>query len=304
MVKRMAENASDRPRGYRIRGQSFAAPPLEPGLYVVATPIGNLSDVTLRALDTLAAADLVACEDTRVTRRLLERYSIDATLRAYHEHSAPGAHRRLLDLLAQGKSVALVSDAGTPLVSDPGALLVADAIAAGYRVIPIPGASALPASVSACGLPTDAILFLGFLPSKSAPRSARLSAVAATEATLVFYESPHRLAGFIADAAHVLGGERRAVVCRELSKIHEEFSRGSLAELSERYAGCEVKGEVVVVIAPPPAARPPAETEVDAALREALLTASVKEAAQVVAAKTGLSRRSLYQRALALKSAP
>lgn len=301
----MAEDrGSEGKRGYRIRGQSLTAPPLEPGLYVVATPIGNLSDVTLRALDTLAAADLLACEDTRVTKRLLERYAIDAKLSAYHEHSGPGAHRRLLDLLAEGKSVALVSDAGTPLVSDPGANLVADAIAAGHPVIPIPGASALATSLSACGLPAEAILFLGFLPSKSAARRARLSAVAATDATLVIYESPNRLAALLADAVHSLGGERRAAVCRELTKIHEEFFRGSLAELGEHYAGREVKGEVVVVVAPPPAARPPAEADVDAALREALLTASVKQAAQAVAAKTGLSRRDLYQRALALKSAP
>jgi 16S rRNA (cytidine1402-2'-O)-methyltransferase len=296
------ENASDRRRGYRIRGQSFTAPPLDPGLYVVATPIGNLSDVTLRALDTLAAADLLACEDTRVTKRLLQRYAIDAKLTAYHEHSGPGAHRRLLDLLAEGKSVALVSDAGTPLVSDPGAALVADAIAAGCRVTPIPGASALATSLSASGLPTDAVLFLGFLPSKTAARSARFAAVAATEATLVIYESPNRLAALLADAVEALGGERRAAVCRELTKIHEEFSRGSLAELEAHYAEREVKGEVVVVIAPPSAPPPPAAADVDAALREALLTASVKEAAQVVAAKTGLSRRELYQRALALKS--
>jgi 16S rRNA (cytidine1402-2'-O)-methyltransferase len=295
------ENAGDTRRGYRIRGQPFAAPTLDPGLYVVATPIGNLSDVTLRALDTLAAADLLACEDTRVTRRLLERYAIDAKLTAYHEHSGPAVHRRLLDLLAEGKSVALVSDAGTPLLSDPGATLVADAIATGHHVVPIPGASALATSLSASGLPTETVLFLGFLPSKTAARSARLSTVAATEATLVIYESPNRLAALLADCAGALGGERQAAVCRELTKIHEEFFRGTLAELSARYAARAVKGEVVVVIAPPSAAPPPAAADVDAALREALLIASVKEAAQVVAAKTGLSRRELYQRALVLK---
>ncbi len=159
---------SDAKRGYLIRGVFFAASPLPPALYVVATPIGNLSDVTLRALDTLAAADLVACEDTRVTRRLLDRYGIAARVTAYHEHSGASAHRRLLHALAEGKSVALVSDAGTPLLSDPGAALVADAVAAGHRVVPIPGASSIVATLSAAGLPTDAFLFVGFLPTKSA----------------------------------------------------------------------------------------------------------------------------------------
>ena len=175
----MADGGEERGRrrGYVIRGHFFPAPPLEPGLYVVATPIGNLGDVTLRALDTLAAADLLACEDTRVTKRLLDRYAIDAKLTAYHEHSKPGVHRRLLDSLSEGRSVALVSDAGTPLVSDPGAALVAEAVAAGHRVVPIPGASALVTALSASGLPADQVLFIGFPPTKQAARRTRLESV-------------------------------------------------------------------------------------------------------------------------------
>lgn len=289
-------------RGYSIRGQFFVAPPLEPGLYVVATPIGNLSDVTLRALDTLAAADILACEDTRVTKRLLDRYGIRARVMAYHEHSGREAHRKLLDTLAEGKSVALVSDAGTPLVSDPGAALVADAVAAGHRVVPIPGASSLAAALSAAGLPTDEVLFLGFLPSKSAARKTYLEVAAPILATLVLFESPNRIAKLLDEAAKILGGDRQAAVCRELTKIHETFDRGTLSELATRYANRDVKGEIVLVVAPPEETAPPAEADVDAALREALATAGVKEAADRVAAQTGLSRRDLYQRALKLKA--
>jgi 16S rRNA (cytidine1402-2'-O)-methyltransferase len=293
---------SEERRGYSIRGQAFIAPKLEPGLYVVATPIGNLSDVTIRALDTLAGADLVACEDTRVTKRLLDRYGIDARVTAYHEHSGPAAHRRLLDALGEGKSVALVSDAGTPLVSDPGAALVTDAIAAGHRVVPIPGASSLATALSASGLPTDEVLYLGFLPSKTQARKTYLEVAAPIVATLVLFESPNRIASLLGDAATVLGSGRQATVCRELTKIHETFDRGTLAELAERYADRAVKGEIVLVIAPPEADAPPAEADVDAALRDALKSMGVKEAADRVATSTGLSRRTLYQRALKLKA--
>ncbi len=295
-------NDGDERRGYRIRGQFFPALPLEPGLYVVATPIGNLGDVTLRALDTLAGADILACEDTRVTKRLLERYGIRAKVTAYHEHSGPKVHQRLLDALAAGESVALVSDAGTPLVSDPGAALVADAIAAGFRVVPIPGPSSLAAALSASGLPTDEVLFLGFLPAKTAARKTYLEVASPIVATLVLFESPNRIAALLADAATALGGDRQAAICRELTKIHETFDRGTLVELATRYSDRAVKGEIVLVIAPPDEAAPPEEADVDAALREALRSSGVKEAAQAVAAATGLSRRELYQRALALKA--
>jgi 16S rRNA (cytidine1402-2'-O)-methyltransferase len=292
---------SEERRGYAIRGQPFVAPKLEPGLYVVATPIGNLSDVTVRALDTLAAADLVACEDTRVTKRLLDRYGIDAKVLAYHEHSKPAAHRRLLELLSEGKSVALVSDAGTPLISDPGASLVEDAAAAGHRIVPIPGASSLSTALSATGLPTDEVLFLGFLPSKAQARKTYLEVAAPIVATLVIFESPNRIAFLLNDAAEKLGRDRQATVCRELTKIHETFDRGTLAELAERYADRDVKGEIVLVVAPPEEAAPPVEADVDAMLGSALKTMGVKEAADHVAAATGLSRRALYQRALKLR---
>jgi 16S rRNA (cytidine1402-2'-O)-methyltransferase len=293
---------SEERRGYAIRGQAFVAPKLEPGLYVVATPIGNLSDVTIRALDTLAGADIVACEDTRVTKRLLDRYGIDAKVVAYHEHSGPAAHRRLLDALGEGNSVALVSDAGTPLVSDPGAALVTDAIAAGSRVVPIPGASSLAAALSASGLPTDEVLFLGFLPSKAQARKTYLQVAAPMVATIVLFESPNRIAALLADAATILGGDRAASICRELTKIHETFDRGTLAELAARYANRDVKGEIVLVVAPPEEAAPPDQADIDASLRDALKSMGVKEAADRVAATTGLSRRTLYQRALKLKS--
>jgi 16S rRNA (cytidine1402-2'-O)-methyltransferase len=289
-------------RGYRIRGSFFAAPPLEPGLYVVATPIGNLGDVTLRALDTLSAADVLACEDTRVTKRLLDRYGIEAKVTAYHEHSGRETHTRLLDQLAKGKSVALVSDAGTPLLSDPGSALVADAIAAGHRVVPIPGPSSLATALSASGLPTDEVLFLGFLPSKATARKKYLEVAAPIMATLVIFESPNRIASLLADAAKVLGGDRPASICRELTKIHETFDRGTLTELAARYASHDVKGEIVLVVSPPGDEMPPAAADVDAALRTALQQLGVKEAADLVAASTGLSRRDLYQRALKLKA--
>lgn len=293
--------AHERSRVYRVRGQGFSAPPLEPGLYVVATPIGNLSDVTLRALDTLAAADLIACEDTRVTRKLLDRYAIEAKPVAYHEHSKPAAHRRLLEALKEGLSVALVSDAGTPLISDPGAKLVADARAAGHSVMPIPGPSSTIAALSAGGLAADAFLFLGFLPNKAKPRRARLAASARVPASLVLFESPNRIAALLADAAAELGADRQAVVCRELTKLHETFDRGSLGDLAERYRDATVKGEIVLIVAPPDAAEPPTGAEIDALLSDALRDAGVKDAAQSVAEATGLPRRDLYRRALALK---
>ena len=295
----MNDRKSEAAKGYLIRGQFFAAPALAPGLYVVATPIGNLGDVTLRALDTLAGADLIACEDTRVTRRLLDRYGIRTKLSAYHEHSGREAHERLLQTLAD-RAVGLASDAGTPLLSDPGAALVRDAIAAGHNVVPIPGASSLTVALSSAGLPTDAVHFVGFLPQKSAARRKALKELAGIAATLVFFESPNRVGGFLDDATAELGGERDAVVCRELTKIHETFERGTLAELAAQFRDVSVKGEIVVLVAPPSAPAPPAEADIDAALARALQTAGVKEAAQAVAEATGLPRRQLYQRALAL----
>jgi 16S rRNA (cytidine1402-2'-O)-methyltransferase len=261
----------------------IAAPPLAPGLYVVATPIGNLGDVSVRALATLAAAALVACEDTRVTRILTDRYGIRTPLIAYHDHNAARQRPKLLAALAEGKTVALVSDAGTPLVSDPGYRLVNASLAAGHAVIPVPGASAVLAALVASGLPSDAFLFGGFLPSKLSARRRRLGDFARAPATLIFFESPQRLAATLADMATVLGAARDCAVARELTKTYESVRRGSLEELAATLAGePPPKGEVVVLVGPPSPVEPDA-ADVDAA------------------ARTGLSRRTLYQRALALK---
>jgi 16S rRNA (cytidine1402-2'-O)-methyltransferase len=300
MAEHDAEPRSGAERGYMIRGRFFPAPALAPGLYVVATPIGNLSDITLRALDTIAGADILACEDTRVTRKLLSRYGISAKVTAYHEHSGLAAHRRVLAALDEGRAVALVSDAGTPLVSDPGLALVADAAAAGHPVVPIPGASSVFAALSAAGLPVESVLFLGFMPAKAGARRKRLAEVADVAATLVLFESPNRIAGLLEDALGTLG-DRDAALCRELTKLHETFDRARLSELAGRYAGAGVKGEIVLLVEPPGPAAAPAEADIEEALRQALATANVKEAAQSVAAATGLPRRELYRRALALK---
>ena len=290
-------------RSFTVDGRLFPAPALPPGLYVVATPIGHLGDVSLRALATLAAADLIACEDTRVTRVLLDRYAIRAPLAAYHEHNAERQRPRLLAALAEGKSVALVSDAGTPLVSDPGYRLVAEATAAGHRVVPVPGASALLAALVVAGLPTDTFLFAGFLPPKTAARQKRLQALKAVPATLLFYESPHRLAETLADMAAVLG-DRKAAVARELTKTFEEVRRGTLAALATAYAASEApKGEIVVVVGPPGETAPEA-ADVDLLLLGLIPAKGVKGAADEAAALTGLSRRDLYRRALDLKDRP
>jgi 16S rRNA (cytidine1402-2'-O)-methyltransferase len=300
----MAEAHSGTPPAYMVRGQKLTAPLLAPGLYVVATPIGHLGDVTLRALDTLAAADMIACEDTRVTRKLLTRYGIERPLVAYHEHSGPESRRRILAALAAGHAVALASDAGTPLISDPGYRLVQEAVASGIAVVPVPGPSAVMAALAASGLPTDAFLFAGFLPLKAAARAARLKELAAIPASLVLFESPRRLGAMLADTARSLGGGRAAVVCREMTKLHETFERGSLTELAERFAGAAPKGEIVLVIGPPQELQPEvSQADLDRRLAEAMSGHSVRDASDRVATETGLSRRAVYQRALALKGA-
>lgn len=287
---------------YAIDGQMIAAPPLAPGLYVVSTPIGHLKDITLRALATLAAADIIACEDTRVTRVLTRHYGIDTPLLAYHEHNADQQKPKLLAMLAAGKTVALVSDAGTPLVSDPGFRLVGAAVEAEEAVIPIPGASALLAALVASALPAEAFLFAGFLPTRTVGRKKRIAALAAIPATLVFYESPHRTTEALVDMAETLGADRPAVVARELTKTFETVRRGTLGTLAAAFAGeATPKGEIVILIGPPLAAAPD-EADVDTLLEGLLATHPVREAAQLAAAKTGLPRRDLYQRALALKA--
>ena len=289
----------NRARGYVLEGVAVSVPKLPGGLYVVATPIGNLGDITLRALATLAAADVIACEDTRVTRRLTGRYGILTPLTPYHEHNSAAARPKLLARLARGEAIALVSDAGTPLISDPGYKLVRAACEAGHAVVPLPGASAVLAALSVAGLPTDRFLFAGFLPAKQAARRARIASLGAIPATLVLFESGPRLASTLADLADGLG-PRAAAVCRELTKLHEEVRRGDLARLARDYAAdAERRGEFVLVVAPPSEAAA-ATGDVDDMLRRALAHASVKEAVGEVAWVTGRSRREIYRRALAL----
>lgn len=275
-------------------------PQLAPGLYVVATPIGNLRDITLRALEVLRAADLVLCEDTRVTHKLLERHQLSPKLAAYHDHNAASVRPRVLAELAKGSAIALVSDAGTPLVSDPGFKLVEAAIEAGHRVFPIPGASAALAALVAAGLPSDRFFFEGFLPPKSGARKARLSELRAIPATMIFYESGPRLAESLSDMAATLGA-RDAAVCRELTKAFEEIRRGTLSDLADHYeeAGAP-KGEIVVVVAPPGETPLLDEEDIEQKIKTALKTLSLKDASAAIAAETGLPRKEIYARALAL----
>jgi 16S rRNA (cytidine1402-2'-O)-methyltransferase len=274
--------------------------PLAPGLYVVATPIGNLRDITLRALDVLAAADLVLAEDTRVAGKLLSAYGLSAKLERYDEHGAERTRPRALAALAEGKRVALISDAGTPLVSDPGYRIVREAAAEGFPVFPIPGASALLAGLSAAGLPTDRFLFAGFPPPKSAARRSFLEELAPIRATLVFFEGGSRLAASLADMAAVLGA-REAVVCRELTKLYETIVRGPLPDLAADPRFTAPKGELVILVGPGHAVEASA-TDVDTALADALERLRPAEAAAEVARALGLSRREVYQRAMAMRA--
>jgi 16S rRNA (cytidine1402-2'-O)-methyltransferase len=290
-----------RPEGtFVVHGAAVPAPPLAAGLYVVATPIGNLSDVTLRALMILAAADAILAEDTRVSRTLLARYGIETPLSPYHEHNAAEARPRALRRIAEGRALALISDAGTPLVSDPGFKLIAEAVAAGLPVTAAPGPSAALAALCVAGLPTDRFFFEGFLPTRSAARRERINALAAVPGTLIFYESPSRLAESLRDLATELGA-RRAAVARELTKLHEEVKRGTLDKLAAEFAAGEPpRGEIVVVVGPPRPREDVDERALDEDILEALRTLSVKDAAAAVAAKHGLPRRQVYARALAL----
>jgi 16S rRNA (cytidine1402-2'-O)-methyltransferase len=276
-------------------------PPVPSGLYIVATPIGNLDDVSLRMLATLGGVDRIACEDTRVTARLLARYGIATRTTAYHDHNAQRVLPKLIEALQNGDSMALVSDAGTPLVSDPGLRLVRAAIEAGIAVTTIPGPAAAIAGLTLAGLPVDRFLFAGFLPARGTARRTALAELAAVPATLVFYEAPHRLAAALVDMAAVLG-ERDAAVARELTKLHEEVRRGTLSALAESYEGdAAPRGEIVVLVGPPGAQAVQDDAEqLDARLHEALSRMSVRDAAALVAAETGWKRREVYARALAL----
>jgi len=279
-----------------------SARPLEPALYLVATPIGNLGDITLRALETLAAADMLACEDTRVTRILLERYGIRQRPVAYHEHNAAEAGPRLLEALSAGRSVALVSDAGTPLVSDPGFRLVEQALAGGHRVVPVPGPSAVLAALTASGLPSDTFLFGGFLPVKDGQRRSRLEELKAVPATLIFFESPRRLAGTLGAMAELLGS-RPAAVARELTKTFEEMRRGTLAELAAHYGGRDApKGEVVICIGPPPADVATDAGDIDRLLLSLATEMPASKAAAEAARMTGGRKPDLYRRLMDLRA--
>jgi 16S rRNA (cytidine1402-2'-O)-methyltransferase len=285
---------------YTAFGMRAEAASLPAGLYVVATPIGNLGDISFRALETLAAAQAILAEDTRVTKILLARYGITTPLIAYHEHNAAEMRPRILERLARGEALALVSDAGTPLVSDPGYKLVEAAVEAGYKVVPIPGASAVLAALVVAGLPTDRFFFEGFLPPKQSARRERLQALATIPGTLVFFESPRRTADMLADA-HAVLGNRHAAVARELTKLFETVRRGTLAALAAQFAAEPTpKGEIVILIGPPDDKNAMAQDDeaIDALLRARLATHSVKDAVTLVVEATGLPKKRVYARAL------
>jgi 16S rRNA (cytidine1402-2'-O)-methyltransferase len=273
---------------------------LAPGLYLVATPIGNLNDITLRALAVLRSADRIFCEDTRVSKKLLARYGIAKTLETYHDHNAEEVRPVILEALRRGARVALMSDAGTPLVSDPGFRLVRAALSEGLPVTAAPGASAAVTALILSGLPPDAFLFAGFLPARQAMRRRALERWAAVDATLLFFESARRLAESLEDMT-VVFGDRPAAIARELTKLHEEIRRGRLAELAGHYRKVgPPKGETVVIVGQPERGEPDL-AEVDARMRSALGELSVRDAVAKLAQETGLPRNELYRRALAIQ---
>ncbi len=287
-------------RTFSVAGHVLSAPRPVPGLHLVATPIGNLADITLRALETLAGVDLIACEDTRITRRLTERYAITAELTPYHEHNAAQARPKILQRLAEGAAIALVSDAGTPLISDPGFKLVREACAAGHQVIAVPGASSVLTALSVAALPTDRFFFEGFLPAKEQARRTRLSELARIDSTLVLFESGSRVQETLTDLAAIMGG-RDAAICRELTKLHEEIKRAPIAELAAGKDTLETRGEFVLVIGPPPAdAQTMGQDQLDELLRAQLQRDSVKDAVAHAVELSGRPRREVYARALEL----
>ncbi len=276
--------------------------PLAPGLYFVATPIGTARDITLRALDVLASADVIAAEDTRSLRRLMEIHGVPLSGRkvlSYHDHSGGGARARLLDALAAGQSVAYASEAGMPLIADPGYDLGRAAAEAGHMVTAAPGPSAALTALVLAGLPTDAFFFAGFLPSQTSARRARAEELREVPGTLVFYESPKRIAACLADLAAVLGGDREAVMCRELTKKFEEVRRGTLAGLADELSGAAPKGEIVLLVDRARSGTV-SESDIESDLLTALETQSVRDAAEIVARAHGQPRRKLYQMALKL----
>ncbi|MFA5951422.1 MAG: 16S rRNA (cytidine(1402)-2'-O)-methyltransferase [Hyphomicrobium sp.] len=273
--------------------------PLTAALYLVSTPIGNLGDITLRALSVLVRADAVYCEDTRHSRTLLSHYSIRTPLRPYHEHNAEEQRPKVLGELACGKAIALISDAGTPLISDPGYKLAREAIEAGHPVVAIPGASASLAALTVSGLPTDAFFFAGFLPAREGGRRARIEELRDVPGTLAFFEAPTRTGATLADLALVLGA-RPAVVARELTKLHEDVRRGTLDELATYYGETEPRGEVVIVIGPP-VEEDLSDAAICAMLEPALAEMSVRDAARAVAERLKAPKARVYDLALAMR---
>ena len=272
------------------------------GLYLVATPIGNLRDITLRALETLAAADVIACEDTRRSRTLLHHYAITTPMTPYHDHNADAARPKLIERLAQGAAIVLISDAGTPLISDPGYKLVREAQHAGAGVTAVPGPSAVLAALTVSGIASNRFLFEGFLPAKQAARRSRIAALKSMPATLILFETAPRIACTLLDLAEGLG-LREAAICRELTKLHEEVRRGDLATLARHCAEqAQMRGEMVIVVAPPQRPEAMEVGDLDTLLRAALDRGSLKEAVEEIVASTGGSRRVIYQRALTLRA--
>lgn len=298
-----AETPAESGLGGRVMAElgRWLADPIAPGLHLVATPIGNLGDITLRALSVLARVDLICCEDTRHSRTLLSHFAIDRPLRAYHEHNADAERPRLLAMLAEGRSLALISDAGTPLVSDPGFKLVRDCIAAGHRVTSLPGASAVMAALVASGLPSDQFHFAGFLPVRETQRRARIAELGAIPATVLVFEAPGRLPATLADIAAVLGADRPIAIARELTKRFEEIRRGPAAEVADWAASEPPRGEVVILFGAP-ARHDATDAEIEAALGPLIEEAGVKEACKVVAARLGVPRSRAYAIALALRN--
>jgi 16S rRNA (cytidine1402-2'-O)-methyltransferase len=285
---------------YFIAGTAFPAPPLAPGLYVVATPIGNLRDITIRALETLAAAELILCEDTRMSARLLDHYGIRGARMALHEHNEREKAGAIADRIARGAAVALISDAGTPLLSDPGFPLIRELTHSNLSVFPIPGASALLSALVVAGLPTDAFSFHGFLPSKSGARANALKLLADSRETMVFYESPRRLADTLAAMSETLG-PRPAAVSLELTKRFERTSRGTLPDLAEAFSGNEIKGEAVIVVGGNTGPVIP-QGDWRGELAAALADQPTKGAVDAITQKFGLKRKEVYDAALALKA--
>lgn len=289
-------------RTFTLRQSVLAAPVLPVGLYLVSTPIGNLGDITIRALETLAGCDLIGCEDTRTSGVLLSRYGITTPKISYNEHNANQRGAELLRRLGQGQAIALISDAGTPLVSDPGFRLVQAVVDAGFPVVPIPGASAPLAALVASGLANEQFLFGGFLPAKQGARQRRLREFSSLNATLIFFESPKRLAASLADMVEVLGGARNCAIGREISKMHETFYRDTLAALALSFSETRPpKGEIVVLIEGCSEIDASSE-DLDRQLEELLMDNSTGKAAALLAERTGKSKRDLYQRALQLKA--